>query len=186
MSYEAAAPAAGRDWEKESLTALVRFILETHHVFTLRAVVSLPPLATQVRSLYAQKLPGTQRVESLVHHLAGDLAPHMQKEEQILFPYIESLDAAAGRGPALAGSCFGSVRNPIRMMLAEHDAAGEILDELRAATDGYALPPVADEAFRSLYAGLAALESDLRRHIRLENDILFPGAIRLEETALRR
>ena len=186
MSDDDAARATGRNWEKESLTALVRFILETHHVFTLRAVVSVPPLATQVRCLYDQKLPGTRRVESLVHHLAGDLAPHMQKEEQILFPYIESLDAVAGRGIGPTASCFGSVRAPIRMMLSEHEAAEGILEELRDATNGYAPPPVADGAFRSLYAGLKQLEDDLHRHIRLENDILFPGAIRLEETTLRR
>ena len=179
------AAAAGRDWGMESLTALVRFILETHHVFTLRAIVSLPPLAAQVRSVHGQGLPGTRRVEALVYQLAGDLAPHMQKEEQILFPYIEALEKAAGSGGRPAESCFGTVRNPIRMMMAEHDTAEGILAELRAATNGYALPPDASSPLKALYAGLVSLEEDLHRHIRLENDFLFPGAIRLEEARRR-
>ena len=175
------ATAAGRDWGMESLTALVRFIVETHHVFTLRAIVSLPPLATQVRTVHAGELPESQRVEALAYRLAGDLAPHMQKEEQILFPYIESMDAVAGRGTRRTESCFGSVKNPIRMMMAEHDTAEGILAELRETTKGYALPPGASEPLEALYAGLAALEEDLHRHIRLENDVLFPRAITLEQ-----
>ena len=179
------ATAAGRDWGMESLTALVRFIVETHHVFTLRAIVSLPPLATQVRTVHAGELPESQRVEALAYRLAGDLAPHMQKEEQILFPFIESLEGALETGAGPAGSCFGSVRNPIRMMMREHDAAEAILKALRAVTRDYALPADASESFAGLYSGLQELEADLTEHIRLENDVLFPRALRLEEAVLR-
>lgn len=169
---------AGRAWEKEPLAALVRFILDTHHVYTREAIASLPPLAAKVRGRHGEAHPETRRVETLVGRLAADLAPHMQKEEQILFPYIVSLEKTGGRA---AASCFGSVRNPIRMMMAEHDAAGGILVELRDATAGYTLPSDACTSFQALYAGLVQLEGDLHRHIHLENNILFPRAIELEE-----
>ncbi len=113
--------------------------------------------------------------------LAADLAPHMMKEEQILFPYIVALEEAALGGGRRPASCFGSARNPIRMMMAEHEAAGEILRRLRAETAGYALPADACASFQALYGGLQKLESDLHRHIHLENNVLFPRAIRLEE-----
>jgi regulator of cell morphogenesis and NO signaling len=184
MSLQTAA-LAERAWDKEPLTALVRFILDSHHVYTREAIASLPPLATKMRGRHGEAHPETRSVEAFVYRLAGDLAPHMQKEEQILFPYIVALEEAAGRGGPPAPSCFGTVRNPIRMMMAEHEAAGEILDELRAATAGYTLPSDADASFQSLYTGIQKLESDLRRHIQLENDILFPRAIRLEEAPLK-
>ena len=171
---------AERAWEREPLTALVRFILDTHHVTTREAIATLPPLATKVRGRHGEEHPGTRSVEELVYKLAGDLAPHLQKEEQILFPYIEALDRAAGEGGGPAASCFGTVRNPIRMMRTEHETAVGILSELRAVTAGYTLPADACASFADLYAGLTRLEDDLHRHIHLENDVLFPRAIELE------
>ena len=169
---------SGRAWEKETLTALVRFILDTHHVYTRAAIATLPPLAAKVRGRHGDVHPETRNVDRLVQRLVEDLGPHMLKEERILFPYIEALEAQAQGGD----SCFGTVTNPIRVMLREHEAVEEILAELRAVTANYALPPDACESFRALYAGLEGLEADLHRHIRLENDILFPGAIALETT----
>ena len=166
---------ADRAWEKESLSALVKFILETHHVYTRAAIASLPPLAAAVHARHGDAHPETRSVERLVRRLVDDLGPHMFKEERILFPYIESLESVRG-----GEACFPTVRNPIGVMLREHDAVEEILGELRAVTANYALPSDACESFRALYAGLADLEIDLKRHIRLENDVLFPGAIALE------
>ena len=166
----------GRAWERESLTALVGFILETHHVFTRDAMAALPPLAAKVRGRHGETHPETRTVESLVQRLAEDLEPHLLKEEKILFPYVESLEEASH-----GESCFGTVQNPIRMMMREHEAVGEILAELRALTGGYAAPPDACASFHALYAGLRDLEADLHRHIHLENNVLFPGAIAVEE-----
>ncbi|MCM3875178.1 MAG: hemerythrin domain-containing protein [Thermoanaerobaculia bacterium] len=167
----------GRSWEKESLTAVVKFILETHHVYTRSAIATLPPLAAKVRGRHGDAHPETVVVERLVTRLVEDLEPHLMKEEQILFPYVLSLEAGAQ-----TDSCFGTVRNPIRVMLGEHEAVEGILGELRAVTGSYALPSDACESFQALYTGLEDFEADLHRHIRIENDILFPGAIALETT----
>ena len=171
----------GRAWEKEPLSALVRFILDTHHVYTREAIASLPPLATKVRGRHGEAHPETRIVETLTMQLVDDLAPHMMKEEQVLFPYIVALEEAALRGGPRPSSCFGSARNPVRMMMAEHETVGEILRRLQAVTSGYALPPDACTSFQALYSGLRKLASDLHRHIHLENNVLFPRAIRLEE-----
>jgi regulator of cell morphogenesis and NO signaling len=176
-------PAKSRDrgWEKETLTALISFILETHHVFTRNAMASLPPLAAKVRSRHGEAHPETRTVETLLQDLVEDLGPHLLKEEQILFPYVVSLE----EGPR-GESCFGTVQNPIRMMMREHEAVGGILRELRAATGGYVAPPDGCTSFQALYAGLREFEADLHRHIHLENNILFPGALALEEGRSRR
>jgi regulator of cell morphogenesis and NO signaling len=175
----AAAPAdpLARAWEKEPLTALVAHIVDTHHVFTRRAIAMLPALAAKVSNRHGANHAETQIVASLVVRLVEDLAPHMEKEEQILFPYVASLEAGATEE-----SCFGTVRNPVRVMMAEHEAVGEILAELRAVTDGYRPPADACPSFQALYASLRDLEADLHRHIHLENNVLFPGALALEES----
>lgn len=76
---------------------------------------------------------------------------------------------------------FGTVANPIRMMMSEHDDDGERLRTMRQVSNNYALPEDACPSFTALYAGLEDLEKDLHRHIHLENNILFPAAVELEQ-----
>jgi regulator of cell morphogenesis and NO signaling len=173
---ESAPSAEVRSWDGKSLTEIVRFIVETHHVYTREAMTTLPALASKVRVRHGENHSELQQLDALVQQLAADLFPHMMKEEQVLFPYIEAL--AAGEMPS---SCFGSARNPVRMMMLEHEAVGEILRDIRTITANFTLPEDACTSFRALYAGLAEVESDLHRHIHLENNILFPMAIEAEE-----
>jgi regulator of cell morphogenesis and NO signaling len=64
--------------------------------------------------------------------------------------------------------------------LSEHDTAGALLRELRAATNDYLVPEDACLSYRTLYDALAAFEQDLHQHIHLENNLLFPRAVELE------
>jgi regulator of cell morphogenesis and NO signaling len=75
---------------------------------------------------------------------------------------------------------FGTVNNPIRMMMIEHDNAGLFLKELRRITSNYSIPGDACMSYQVLYQSIEAFERDLHQHIHLENNILFPKAIQLE------
>lgn len=179
LVQQSAPTGAERSWDGESLSALVRFILDTHHVYTRQAIATLPQLATKVAARHGENHAELRDLELYVQQLAADLFPHMMKEEQVLFPYIVALDN--GEMPE---ACFGTARNPIRMMMLEHEAAGEILREIRTLTANFTLPDDACTSFRALYAGLEELEGDLHRHIHLENNVLFPRAIAMEEKEL--
>ena len=65
-------------------------------------------------------------------------------------------------------------------MLREHDQAGELLAQLRAATDGYRVPDDACASYTALYAGLEELEADTHLHVHKENNLLFPAVMDLE------
>jgi regulator of cell morphogenesis and NO signaling len=105
----------------------------------------------------------------------------MSKEEQVLFPYIVATEEAATQKRAIPFAAFGTVNNPIRMMMMEHDTAGEILREMRALTSDYKVPPDACISYQTLYQALENFEKDLHQHIHLENNILFPKALELEK-----
>jgi regulator of cell morphogenesis and NO signaling len=102
------------------------------------------------------------------------------KEEMVLFPYIVRMEEAILEKSTVLPAPFGSVRNPVAMMLDEHDGAGQALREMRAAASGYVAPPDACASYQSLYQTLAEFETDLHQHIHLENNILFPRAIEME------
>ena len=104
----------------------------------------------------------------------------MFKEEQILFPYIVEMENAVLNGRPRPPSCFGTVGNPIRMMMIEHDTAGDLLRELRLVSSDYKVPADGCFSYQTLYQALEAFEKDLHQHIHLENNILFPRATEME------
>jgi regulator of cell morphogenesis and NO signaling len=102
------------------------------------------------------------------------------KEEQILFPYIVEMERSALQNRPAPIAPFGTVNNPVRMMMREHDTAGGLLRELSALTSNYTAPPDACISYQTLYLALEAFEQDLHQHIHLENNVLFPRACEME------
>jgi regulator of cell morphogenesis and NO signaling len=168
------------DFQTASLTELISHIVDTHHVFTKSELDRLQSLADKVLAAHGGNHPELVHLGELLTHLSADLKPHMFKEELILFPYIIAMTAAADQNLGAPVAPFGTVNNPIRMMMREHDTAGEILRELRSLTSDYKVPDDACASYQTLYQALENLEADLHQHIHLENNILFPKAIDLE------
>src|SRR5262249_53214943 len=135
----------------------------------------------KVINAHGQNHPELMRVGELVQALCNDLKPHMFKEEQVLFPYIAAMDQARLQGRPVPFPPFGTVKNPIRMMMMEHDTAGDLLRDLRIVTKDYKVPADACMSYQTLYRALAAFEKDLHQHIHLENNLLFPKAAGMEE-----
>ncbi len=169
---------AATDWNSASLTVLTDHILDKHHVFTKAQLLRLNELLRKVQHAHGDK-HGEQldELRQLFDGLDAEISAHLLKEEQILFPAIKGIDAfVSGAGPRPEIHC-GTVENPIRQMMLEHDHAGDVLAEIRKVTNDYQLPADACQTFAALYEGLQALESDLHEHIHLENNILFPKSV---------
>jgi regulator of cell morphogenesis and NO signaling len=177
----ASQPGAERDWRQESLTSLSAYIIDKHHYFTRQEIERLDRLFDRVCSRHGENHPELFEARKTFYQLKQDLIPHMLKEEQVLFPYIARMEEAAGEGRAVSPPFFGTVRNPVRMMMLEHDVAGDLLQALRATTGDYAPPPEACISYQTLYQALAGFEADMHQHIHLENNLLFPRAIEMEE-----
>lgn len=162
---------------KMTLTELANHIEQTHHVYLYRELPELISLAGRVTATHAARDTRLHQVLQGVTLLQSELMNHLAKEEQILFPMIRELEASN----SLPSFHCGSVGNPIRQMLTEHDDASELLQKLRRLTDGYQSPEWACRSMQTLFTQLQNLEHDLHRHIHKENTILFPAAIALEE-----
>ena len=168
--------------DDRSATQLVDHIVNTHHAFTRAELARLGPLMDKVASKHGESHPELIEIREKFFALNDELLPHMAKEEMVLFPYIKQIDYAAANGRPAPAPHFGTVRNPVRMMMFEHDAAGDILRRMRELASDYKTPEGACPSYGALYAGLEDLEKDLHQHIHLENNILFEQAIELEQT----
>jgi regulator of cell morphogenesis and NO signaling len=170
-------PAEGnRDWTTEPLPELIHHIVSTHHEYLKREFQPLSERLAKVYRVYNERYgPTLTGLPEVFAALRSELEMHLMKEEQILFPAIESAGQAA--------SPCGSIAGPIRMMESEHAGAGDALAKIRSITGDFAIPEYACVTYRALMAGLQELEKDLHLHIHLENNILFPRALELERTA---
>lgn len=170
-----------RDWQKEPLADLVDHINNTHHKYTREEIARLGPLLDKVCSVHGKNHPELLEMRTSFRGLAGELTMHMMKEEMVLFPYIVRMEEAVIQKEPVLPPPFGSVQNPVAMMIHEHDSAGEALHAMRQASAGYTAPADACISFQTLYRALTEFEADLHQHIHLENNILFPRAIELEQ-----
>jgi regulator of cell morphogenesis and NO signaling len=170
---------SSRDWQTAPLSDLVDHIVTTHHAYLQSELPRLEAMAARVAEKHADKHPYALDVQQVFLSLKDELLSHMRKEEMILFPWIQRTEAARAGAAAAPASCFGSVANPISVMEAEHEFAGQALLELRRLTSDYTPPEDACNGFRGLLHGLTELEADLHLHIHLENNILFPRALAL-------
>ena len=173
-----AEPASGaaRNWDDTTCTEIIRFVVDTHHAYTRQSVETLQWMSAKVANRHGEGHPELLTLARLVGQLCDDLLPHMMKEEQILFPYVEQLEAGDSAQPF-----FGTARNPIHMMMLEHETVGDLLKEMRSLTKDYLLPEGACTTFTAYFNLLQEFETDLHNHIHLENNILFPRSIALEE-----
>ena len=183
---ESAAGAAEPDtesgnWSDQSLAALISHIVEKHHAYCREECFRLEPLAAKVASKHGEHHPEVRQIHELFTSLRNELNMHMMKEEQVLFPYISALEDSVTRESAPPRAPFGTVQNPVRMMVQEHDDAGQALKDIRELSRNFSAPEGACTSFKALYQGLQAFEADLHQHIHLENNLLFPRAIALEE-----
>ena len=169
------------DFGKATLGELIGHILDRHHVYTKEEMARLEPLIDKVIAAHGENHPELRSLGGLFQQLCADLKPHMFKEEQILFPYIVEMERSAVENRPAPFAPFGTVNNPIRMMMMEHETVGDLLRELRALSSNYTVPPDGCISYQTLYQALEAFEKDVHQHIHLENNILFPRAVAMEE-----
>ena len=172
----AAQPTAEGDWVNLGIAELVDHIESTHHRYLHEELPRLVALATKVRDVHSERHPELTEVARVVTALHHELEPHMLKEEQVLFPMIRELAASEG----VPSFHCGSLANPIRVMLVEHDQAGELLDELRTLTGDHQPPADACGSYKALYSGIEQVEADTHLHVHKENNLLFPTVIDVE------
>lgn len=169
------------EWQTASQAELIAHIVEKHHVFTREELERLEALLAKVCGVHGQNHPELFHIQTQFGKLRADLEPHMLKEERVLFPFIVRMEEATAANQPLPAPPFGTVRNPVRVMMGEHDAAGYILRRMREASSDYDVPADGCISYKTLYSALAALEVDLHQHIHLENNVLFPRAADLED-----
>ncbi|CAL1519493.1 iron-sulfur cluster repair di-iron protein [Chitinophaga sp. MM2321] len=171
---------ATNDYKSWPLDLLADYIEKKHHRYVSTQIPVLENYLDKLCKVHGEKHPELFEIRTLFAGGAGELTMHMKKEELMLFPFIRKMVQAKEQKSGAVAASFGTVQNPIRMMMHEHDAEGERYRKIRELADSYTPPADACNTYRVTYALLNEFEEDLHLHIHLENNILFPKSIEME------
>lgn len=167
-----------KDW---SPGFLIDYIINNHHQYVRAKLPEISAYAQKVAKVHGKGRPALVKVRDVFLELQPVLLDHLEKEEQILFPYIKQMVAAVQEGSIPEKPEFNTVENPVSMMEVEHDEAGAAMAKIQELTDNFTLPQEACATYRVLFQNLEAFQDDLHKHVHLENNILFPKALKLEK-----
>ncbi|MGB5362411.1 MAG: iron-sulfur cluster repair di-iron protein [Aureibaculum sp.] len=169
------------DYKSWPLDLLAYYIEKKHHRYVEAKVTEIKPYLHKICTVHGERHPELLEIKEHFLNSTGELTKHMKKEELILFPYVRKIVKAKQERTKLDTPHFGTVQNPIAMMMSEHDVEGERFRKISELSNNYNTPEDACNTYRVTFALLKEFEDDLHLHIHLENNILFPNAIKLEK-----
>lgn len=180
-TVEQASTSSVPDYDQWPLDLLADYIEKKHHRYVESTIPVLMQYLKKLAAVHGPSAPELVEIADIFTTSAGNLAMHMKKEELVLFPFIRKMVNAEMAGGSPEKPHFGSVENPIAGMEAEHETEGEHFRQIDALTKGYSVPEWGCNTYHVTMQLLKEFEEDLHLHIHLENNVLFPKAMDLEQ-----
>ena len=168
------------DYQSWPLDLLADYIEKKHHRYVQEKTLEIQPYLDKICKVHGERHPELLEIKEEFNASAGELAAHMKKEELILFPFIRKMTKAKLENTKVDAAHFGTVKNPIQMMMNEHTVEGNRFRKIEELSNNYTPPQDACNTYRVSFALLKEFEQDLHLHIHLENNILFPKAVEIE------
>jgi regulator of cell morphogenesis and NO signaling len=159
-----------KDWD---LDFLVDYIVNTHHKYVIKTMPDLIFYTHKIATVHGSRHPELVEVEKIFQQVNKELHQHLQQEEDVLFPAIKA--ALTQRSEALRAK----ISSEIIRMSDEHESAGGAMDKISELTDHYTLPGDTCNSYLVTFNLLNQFEDDLHIHVHLENNILYPKALKL-------
>lgn len=172
-------------FETNSLSELIKYIQEKHHLFTKNELSRLMVYLEKIADKHGTRHPELVRILQLFGLLKIELLNHLAIEDEELFPQIIQLELFSITAGSLITTNTDSFENNFKSLEQDHNKAGEFLSEIRDLTRNYCAPADACTTYKLAFASIEAFERDLHQHIHLENNILFPRAMALLKKGTR-
>ncbi|GJM33333.1 MAG: iron-sulfur cluster repair di-iron protein [Saprospiraceae bacterium] len=169
------------DYQSWPIDLLADYIERIHHRYVADKVPVIKQYLDKIVKVHGENHPELSKIKQLFYHCSEELAIHMRKEELVLFPFIRKMVKAKLDKQTIEKPHFVTIQNPIQMMMHEHNNEGERFRQIADLSNNYTPPQDACNTYRVAFALLKEFEADLHLHIHLENNILFPNALELEE-----
>jgi regulator of cell morphogenesis and NO signaling len=171
-------------FDKWKTEFLVDYIVNVHHAYLQEVLPSLEARLVSFIEGHKKKHPELLQVLEVFQQLAAVLRIHNRLEEETIFPYIKQIDAAHRRNEPYGSLLVRTLRKPLSNVKKEHGEIASLLQQLSSITNRYTFPEKACTNHQVIYHKLLEFHNDLVQHKHLENNILLPRAIEIEQQLL--
>jgi len=172
------------DFQSWDIGFMCEYMVQLHHLYLKNNTPFIRELSQKLSNTYGEMHKEIVRVNEIFEHTSNLLMFNITKEEQSVFPYIIALNNAYRHGSIIKEASPVSIL--IYLVEAEHEKVAENFRELRSLTNNYLLPPYVPHSYGILYKMLQEYEDDVYLHLHLENNILYPKAINMENEMIRK
>jgi regulator of cell morphogenesis and NO signaling len=170
LAFSSPLPAQNyREWEPGFLCD---YIVNTHHKYVLKSLPELVHYTQKISSVHGERHPELIEIAELFSQINRELLQHLKNEEDVLFPAIKEV-LKSGNENAKA-----MIISEISRLSAEHEFAGGAMDKIKVISNNYQLPSDSCNSYKVTFKLLEEFEDDLHIHVHLENNILFPKALK--------
>lgn len=168
-----------RSWFDRSLRDVITHLRHQHRSVSLEVLARTAVLFELVADERLLDRDLLDPIRQTFHKFVNDITPHTEREENILFPVIEAIEDSWTHGSDLPPRFEGGLRAAIAPNFLEHE---RINTELRDLRSGRAvLACIDDRLCRQLAWNLEQLERHVHETMNVENFVLYPRAIALED-----
>lgn len=170
------------DW---GIDFLLDYIINIHHRYLKTTLPETQNILHEFAAEHIKKFSYLTELEKQFDLLEKKLFLSMQREEEIIFPYIRHLAHAQKHKEPYAALLIRTLRKPVEeTMFKGHEAVTDIILSIRELTSSYTTPENVCISHKVVIAKLKELDNDLMQHFYLEQSVLFPRAMAIENELL--
>ena len=166
---------------KSSPINLVIEYLKHNHSYFIKN--KLPYIRNLISNLSVDKIQYNffKDLKFIFPHFYEDFVEHILEEEKYIFTYIQKLFELDGNHKNHAKMFFEMKKISLKDIAKEHLEEDSEMEGIRGLTKNYSLKQVTNLHLKVIFQELKAFDSELDIHSKIENEILFPRAIELQD-----
>ncbi|MBL7870113.1 MAG: iron-sulfur cluster repair di-iron protein [Cyclobacteriaceae bacterium] len=159
---------------------IIEYLKHSHYLFIKQKLPYIGRLVESFKANHESYNSVERDLKTLFPLFLEDFIHHIYEEEDTLFKYIKILERASV-GKFNPGKLYHQMeKNSLQKCAIEHEGHDDEMAGIRKITKNYLLIPDAPLHVKVIYAELIQFEKRLQVHARVENEILFPKAMALE------
>jgi len=159
---------------------IIEYLKHAHFVFVKHKLPFMARLVDSFKADHKELEPVERDLKELFPLFLEDFIHHIYEEEDTLFRYIRILEKASKGSYNPSQLYYLMEKNSLQRFAMDHEAHDDEMRGIRRITNDYTLGPEAPLHVKVIYSELRGFEKNLKTHARIENEILFPKAMILE------
>jgi regulator of cell morphogenesis and NO signaling len=159
---------------------IIEYLKHSHFLFIKHKLPYIARLVESFKANHQDYLHVEKDLKLVFPLFVEDFIAHIYEEEDTLFSFIQALERAAKGKFNHTRLYYMLEKNSVQKFAMGHEVHDDEMEGIRKITNDYFIDGTTPLHIKVLYNELKSFEKSLITHARIENEILFPKAMALE------